>query len=233
MELSISFLNIYPLCDSFKLVYSLNQSNCCTWRTWLFIVKNLSFTAQCLLTVIDFSGKERIWSLILVTVLINIHFLFQDVQSRSKFVDRIYSLYKLTAHKHKVKTERILCKQKKNSSVSLSFFPETPVRTTMVSRWAVHVPCSSVSPNVHLFIEPGLPGSLSGKGSSCQAGDARDVGSVPGWGRSPGGGNGKPLQYPCLGIPWTEEAGGLQCTGLPRAGRYWAPPPPFLRMMFN
>uniref|UniRef100_A0AAA9SF96 Assembly factor for spindle microtubules n=1 Tax=Bos taurus TaxID=9913 RepID=A0AAA9SF96_BOVIN len=57
-----------------------------------------------------------------------------DVQSRSKVVDRIYSLYKLTAHKHKVNTERILCKQKKNSSVSLSFFPETPVRTTMVSR---------------------------------------------------------------------------------------------------
>ncbi|XP_068842311.1 abnormal spindle-like microcephaly-associated protein isoform X2 [Capricornis sumatraensis] len=57
-----------------------------------------------------------------------------DVQSRSKVVDRIYSLYKLTAHKHKVNTERILCKQKKNSSVSLSFFPETPVRTRMVSR---------------------------------------------------------------------------------------------------
>lgn len=57
-----------------------------------------------------------------------------DIQSRSKVVDRIYSLYKLTAHKHKVNTERILCKQKKNSSVSLSFFPETPVRTRMVSR---------------------------------------------------------------------------------------------------
>uniref|UniRef100_A0A8C6D458 Calponin-homology (CH) domain-containing protein n=1 Tax=Moschus moschiferus TaxID=68415 RepID=A0A8C6D458_MOSMO len=56
-----------------------------------------------------------------------------DVQSRSKVVDRIYSLYKLTAHKHKVNTERILCK-KKNSSVNLSFFPETPVRPRMVSR---------------------------------------------------------------------------------------------------
>ncbi|XP_066876876.1 abnormal spindle-like microcephaly-associated protein isoform X2 [Kogia breviceps] len=57
-----------------------------------------------------------------------------DVRSRSKVVDRIYSLYKLTAHKHKVNTERILCKQKKKSSMSISFIPETPVRTRMVSR---------------------------------------------------------------------------------------------------
>ena len=26
-----------------------------------------------------------------------------------------------------------------------------------------------------------------------------DMGSIPGWGRSPGGGNGSPLQYSCLG----------------------------------
>ncbi|XP_022434898.1 abnormal spindle-like microcephaly-associated protein isoform X3 [Delphinapterus leucas] len=57
-----------------------------------------------------------------------------DVRSRSKVVDRIYSLYKLTAHKHKVNTERILCKRKKKSSMSISFIPETPVRTRMVSR---------------------------------------------------------------------------------------------------
>ena len=28
--------------------------------------------------------------------------------------------------------------------------------------------------------------------------DARDAGLIPGWGRSPGGGNGSPLQYSCL-----------------------------------
>ena len=33
------------------------------------------------------------------------------------------------------------------------------------------------------------------------AGDARDMGSVPGSGRSPGGGHGIPLQYSCLGNP--------------------------------
>ena len=45
----------------------------------------------------------------------------------------------------------------------------------------------------------GLPWWLSGKESTCNAGDTEDMGSVPGWGRSPGGGNGNPLQYSCLG----------------------------------
>ena len=33
------------------------------------------------------------------------------------------------------------------------------------------------------------------------AGDIRDVGSIPGSGRSPGGGHGNPLQYFCLENP--------------------------------
>ncbi|XP_022364566.1 abnormal spindle-like microcephaly-associated protein isoform X3 [Enhydra lutris kenyoni] len=57
-----------------------------------------------------------------------------DVRSRSKVVDRIYSLYKLTARKHKMNTERLLYKQKMNSSISTPFIPETPVRTRIVSR---------------------------------------------------------------------------------------------------
>ena len=36
---------------------------------------------------------------------------------------------------------------------------------------------------------------FSGKESSCNAGD---LGSIPGWGRSRGEGNGNPLQYSCL-----------------------------------
>jgi len=32
-------------------------------------------------------------------------------------------------------------------------------------------------------------------------GDIRDTGSIPGWGRSPGEGNGYPLQYSCLENP--------------------------------
>ena len=47
----------------------------------------------------------------------------------------------------------------------------------------------------------GLPTWLRGKESACNARDAGDMGSIPGWGRSPGGGNGNPLQYSCLGNP--------------------------------
>jgi len=36
------------------------------------------------------------------------------------------------------------------------------------------------------------------KNLPASAGDARDVGSIPGSGRSPGEGNGTPLQYSCL-----------------------------------
>ena len=44
----------------------------------------------------------------------------------------------------------------------------------------------------------GFPGDAAGKESTCQYRRRRDMGFIPGSGRSPGGGNGKPLQYPCL-----------------------------------
>ena len=43
-----------------------------------------------------------------------------------------------------------------------------------------------------------LPGGSEVKASACNAGD---VGSIPGLGRSPGEGNGNPLQYSCLENP--------------------------------
>ena len=42
----------------------------------------------------------------------------------------------------------------------------------------------------------GFPGGSDGKASVYNAGDP---GLIPGWGRSPGEGNGNPLQYSCLG----------------------------------
>ena len=33
-----------------------------------------------------------------------------------------------------------------------------------------------------------------------------NISSTPGWGRSPGGGNGNPLQYSCLGNPMDRGA---------------------------
>ena len=44
----------------------------------------------------------------------------------------------------------------------------------------------------------GFPSSSDGKESACSAGD---LGSIPGSGRSPGEGNGKPFQYSCLEHP--------------------------------
>ena len=38
------------------------------------------------------------------------------------------------------------------------------------------------------------------------AGDIRDTGSVPGWGRSPGGGHGNPVQYSFLENPTNRGA---------------------------
>ena len=44
----------------------------------------------------------------------------------------------------------------------------------------------------------GFPGGTVVKNPSANAGDARDAGLIPELGRSPGGGNGNPLQYSCL-----------------------------------
>ena len=41
------------------------------------------------------------------------------------------------------------------------------------------------------------------------AGNVKDVGSIPGSGRFPGGGHGNPFQYSCLENLMTEEPGGL------------------------
>ena len=63
----------------------------------------------------------------------------------------------------------------------------------------------------------GFPGGLDGKESACNAGD---LGSIPGLGRSPGDGNGDPLQYsgtslvaqlvknlPAMQVTWVQSLG--------------------------
>ena len=54
------------------------------------------------------------------------------------------------------------------------------------------------------------PRQLSSKESASNAGDVRDVGSIPGSGRGPGGGHGNPLQYSCLENAM--DRGGWQAT---------------------
>ena len=53
-----------------------------------------------------------------------------------------------------------------------------------------------------------FPSGSVGKESAYNAGDTEVAGSIPGYGRSPRGGHGNPLQYFFL-----ENLGGLQSTG--------------------
>ena len=57
--------------------------------------------------------------------------------------------------------------------------------------------------NVSKLLIVGFPGGSSGRESACNVGD---LGSIPGSGRSPGGGHGNPLQYSCLKNPMDRGA---------------------------
>ena len=87
----------------------------------------------------------------------------------------------------------ILCSISKKE---FSFYP-----LALLELWAcnLHSLCflklNSLQPSVFLL---GFPGGSDGKESTCNAGD---LGSIPGLGRSPGGGHGNPLQYSCLENP--------------------------------
>ena len=52
----------------------------------------------------------------------------------------------------------------------------------------------------------GFPGGGVVKNLPANAGDTRNAGSIPGSGRSPGVGNGNPLQYPCQENPMARGA---------------------------
>ena len=53
----------------------------------------------------------------------------------------------------------------------------------------------------HLNCSLGFQVALVAKNPPANAGDTGDLGSIPGSGRSPGGGHGNPLQYSCLETP--------------------------------
>ena len=63
-----------------------------------------------------------------------------------------------------------------------------------------------------------FPGHSLVKNLPANAGDAGDVGSIPGLGRSPGGGSGNPLQYPCMKKPM--DRGAWQAT-VHRVAKSW------------
>ena len=60
--------------------------------------------------------------------------------------------------------------------------------------------------------------ALAVKNPLANAGDVRDSGSIPELGRSPGEGNGNPLQHiPAWETPGTEDPGGLQSHGVTKS----------------
>ena len=56
-----------------------------------------------------------------------------------------------------------------------------------------------------------------GKNPPANVGDARDMGSIPGLGRTPGVGNGNPLQYSCLENT-IDRGAWVQSMGVQRTG---------------
>ena len=73
-------------------------------------------------------------------------------------------------------------------------------------------PSSNHSPEVlHPTCREGFPGASAVKNLPAYAGDTIASGSISGSGRSPGGGNGNPLQYSCLENPM--DRGAWRATG--------------------
>ena len=72
--------------------------------------------------------------------------------------------------------------------------------------------------------------------STCNVGDhlqCRDRGLIPGWRRSPGEGNGTPLQYSCLGNPMERGAWWATVHGVTRVGHNLMTKPPSPHVNFK
>ena len=54
---------------------------------------------------------------------------------------------------------------------------------------------------MHMLLMGASPVAQLVKNPPANAGDVREVGMIPGWGRFPGEGNGNPLQYSCVKNP--------------------------------
>ena len=81
-------------------------------------------------------------------------------------------------------------------------------------------PLSLYQNYMSLSSKSGFPGGSAGKNPPA---NARDTGSIPRSGRSPGGWNGNPLQYPCLGNPMDRGAWwATVLVGSQRVGHDWA-----------
>ena len=115
-----------------------------------------------------------------------------------------------------------------NSSESCCWMPPEGRRWCASKRWELALPTGGFGARPgpeRMFISgcgaSGFRWWLSSKESTCVAGDIGDAGLIPGSGRSPGGRNGNPLQYSCLGNPMGRGAWRATSTGSQRVGHYW------------
>ena len=110
---------------------------------------------------------------------------------RYNFVDTLlYRQYYRHAHYYKhIYTQTII---DTHYYIQLYMHPILYIHTFLY----IHIVC--VCACVCIYIYMGFTGGSDGKESACSAGDP---GSIPEWERSPGGGNGNPLQYSCLKNP--------------------------------
>ena len=105
--------------------------------------------------------------------------------------------------------------------------PSKTMLSDMVAQWVKNLPAMQKTPVQFLsrddpwkrdrlptLVFLGFPGGSDSKESTCNAGV---LGSIPGLGRSPGGGHGNPHSILAWRSPWTEEPGGLQSMGPQRA----------------
>ena len=76
-----------------------------------------------------------------------------------------------------------------------------PCRKPRFKSWVRKIPWRRNRLPTPVFL--GFPGGSDSKESACSA---KDLHSIPGLGRSPGGGHGNPLQYPCLKNPVDRKA---------------------------
>ena len=103
-------------------------------------------------------------------------------------------------------------------NLSSSPFEFEYLRTTWKSIfyfWEVNDICLCI----FFIVQPWSAVDPDDKESACNTGD---LGSIPGWGRSPGEENGYPRQYSCLETPTDRGAWRATVRGSQRVGHYWA-----------
>ena len=87
-------------------------------------------------------------------------------------------------------------KESENTALKLNFGKTKVMASSPMTSWQIE------EENMEIVIDlGGFPGGAAVKNPPANTGAVRDVGLIPGSGRSPGGGNGNPLQYSCLGNP--------------------------------